>query len=536
MAASSCSASPKSHVARGILFTAIGACCWGFSGTCAQLLTDSYGIPVPWLITVRMCAGALLFLAVCLGKNWRSFRAALRDTRSLLHIMAFGLFGVLLTQFSYITCISYTNAGTGTVLERLGLILILGYICLSVRRLPRFREALGVVLALAGVFLIATHGNIGSLAIPAEGLFWGCMTAVAMACYTLMPVKPLAKWGSFIVTGIAMSTAGAASAVMLQPWKLDVPVTGEVVAIVAVMVVVGTFAAYVFYLQGVNDAGSMRAGLVGCLEPVSAIVISAVWLHTPVSVFDIAGAALILTMVVLTTQKDEGAAHDRFSGSLRDVPLFQGSASRLGYYESRRATAEDFNAFSSLLETGHAAMADLGISEQGDKKYPSERRVMRAIDHGDAYVVTMDAEAVKAAAADGDASLIDAVAFDAQGRRIIGVFSLDMDGDAAYARAEGASWTDFSDMRAGGRSEYAALHWVTVDPLARRSGVGMFILGEAERMAKAAGKACIRADVYEANAPARHLLERYGFHSCATIVLKNSLGRKRRRAAYELIL
>ncbi|MDO5042021.1 MAG: GNAT family N-acetyltransferase [Slackia sp.] len=527
---------PKNHVARGILLTAIGACCWGFSGTCAQLLTSEYGIPVAWLITVRMCAGALLFLAVCLGKNWRSFRAALRDTRSLVHIVIFGLFGVLLTQFSYITCISYTNAGTGTVLERLGLVIILFYICVTVRRLPHLREAVGVVLALAGVFLIATHGNVGALAIPPQGLFWGLMTAVAMACYTLMPVKPLAKWGSFIVTGIAMSTAAVSSAVILQPWKLDVAVTPAVVAIVAVMVVVGTFAAYLFYLQGVNDAGSMRAGLVGCLEPVSAIVISAVWLHTPISVFDIVGAVLILAMVVLTTQKEEAAEHDKFSGSLRDVPLFQGSASRLGYYESRKATAHDFNAFSAVLETGHATMAELGVSEQGDKKYPSERRVMRAIDHGDAYVVTMDAEAAKAAASSDDASVIDAVALDAQGRRIIGVFSLDMQGDASYARATGATWTDFSDMRKRGESEYAALHWVTVDPIARRSGVGMFILGEAERMAKIAGKACIRADVYEDNAPTRRLFEHYGFHPCGTIVLKNSLGRKRRRAAYELIL
>ena len=534
MAVTSSNAS-KSHVVRGILFAAVGACCWGFSGTCAQLLTNDYGIPVPWLISVRMGAGALLFLAVCLAKNWRSLRAALRDVRSLAHIAAFGLFGVLLTQFSYITCISYTNAGTGTVLERLGLVIILAYICISVRRLPRLREALGVALALAGVVLIATHGDPTRLAIPSEGLFWGLMTAAAMACYTLMPVKPLAKWGSFIVTGIAMSTAAVASAAIARPWSIAVDATPEVTAIVAIMVVVGTFAAYLFYLQGVNDAGSMRAGLIGCLEPVSAIAISAAWLHTPIGVFDIVGTGLILAMVVLTTQKDEGASRDRFSGSLRDVPLFQGSANRLGYYRTHKASAADFNAFSSVLETGHAAMAELGIAEQRDKKYPSERRVMRAIDHGDAFVVTMDAESAKAAARSDDASAIDSVAFDAQGRRIIGVFSLDMQGDAAYVRATGAAWSAPGEPAAAS-CPYAALHWVAVDPVARRSGVGMFILGEAERMAKAAGKEFIRADVYERNEPIRLLLERYGYRFCGTIVLKNSLGRTRRRAAYERAL
>lgn len=530
------SSSSTSHVGRGILFTAIGACCWGFSGTCAQLLTSSYGIPVSWLITVRMCAGASLFLVVCLGKNWRSFRAALRDTRSLLHMIVFGLFGVLLTQFSYITCISYTNAGIGTVLERLGLVIILFYICISVRRLPRLREAVGVVLALAGVFIIATHGSFEALAIPAEGLFWGCMTAVAMACYTLIPVKPLAKWGSFIVTGIAMSTAGITSAIMLQPWNLDVAVTPEVIVVVVVMVVVGTFAAYLFYLQGVHDAGSMRAGLIGCLEPVSAIVISALWLHTPVTFFDIVGAVLILAMVVLTTQKDEGESHDKFSGSLRDVPLFQGSASRLGYYEAHRATNSDLSAFSEVIETGRQYMAQLGILEQGEKKYPSERRIMRAIDHGNAYVVTMDAHAAKKSLNEQEASIVESVALTADGKRAIGAFSIDMDGDRAYARSSGAVWTDFSDLHPKGESEYAALHWVSVVPEARRSGVGMFILGEAERLAKAAGKSCIRADVYEGNEPMKKLLERYGFHPCGRIILRNSLGKERVRSAYELIL
>ena len=77
---------------------------------------------------------------------------------------------------------------------------------------------------------------------------------------------------------------------------------------------------------------------------------------------------------------------------------------------------------------------------------------------------------------------------------------------------------------------------MSVIPEARRSGVGMFILGEAERMAKAAGKSCIRADVYEGNEPMKKLLERYGFHPCGKIVLRNSLGKERVRSAYELIL
>ena len=47
----------------------------------------------------------------------------------------------------------------------------------------------------------------------------------------------------------------------------------------------------------------MRAGLVGCIEPVAATAFSALWLGTPVTWADLAGMALILAMVVLVTVK-----------------------------------------------------------------------------------------------------------------------------------------------------------------------------------------------------------------------------------------
>ena len=131
----------KSHVARGIAFAALGGICWGFSGTCAQLMTSELGVPVAWITCVRLLLGALIFLVACLFKNWRSLRAVLRDKRSLLRIAAFSMFGVLLTQMSYLSAISYTNAGTGTVLERLGLVVIMLIVCVRVRRWPKSRRS-----------------------------------------------------------------------------------------------------------------------------------------------------------------------------------------------------------------------------------------------------------------------------------------------------------------------------------------------------------------------------------------------------------
>ena len=68
----------------------------------------------------------------------------------------------------------------------------------------------------------------------------------------------------------------------------------------AVFVLVGSFLAYLLYMQGVKDIGSMRAGLIGTVEPVSATVTSAIMLGTAFAGTDLAGFALIIGMMFLT--------------------------------------------------------------------------------------------------------------------------------------------------------------------------------------------------------------------------------------------
>lgn len=514
-------ATRKSHVVRGIIFAALGGICWGFSGTCAQLLTSGFGVPVVWITCVRLLLGAAIFLSVCLFKNWRSLRAVLRDRRSLLRIGAFALFGVLLTQISYLSSISFTNAGTGTVLERLGLIVIMAFVCLRVRRLPKLPEVVGLFLAIGGTFLIATKGNFGALAIPVEGLMWGIVSAFALAGYTLIPGKVLEKWGSFIVTGLAMLIGGVLATVFVQPWNIPVNITPDLVGVMAAMVLVGTFAAYLFYLQGVKDAGPVRAGLVGCVEPVSATVISAVWLGTSVVPIDIVGMLMIMVMMLLVTQRDGKPVEmsDHYEGSLDDAPPFEGRASMLGYYRARPAVHDDFVRFQEILEDGRASLPALGVEEQGAKRYPSERRVMRAIDHGLAYVITVDQPHEEAEGCE----------------QVIGVFVVDPCGDTAYARSTGARWLTSDSGSGTAASTYAALHWVSVACEARRRGVGMFILSEAERIAQAADKSSLRYDTYVGNAPMQALLEKYGFSACGLMSIPDRFGREKRRSVFERV-
>ena len=90
------------HMMRGVVFALIGAVCWGFSGTCAQLLMNQYGAPSDWITCVRMLLSAVFFLGVAIVKDWRALAALFRDVRSVIGIAVFAIFGIVLCQMSYL--------------------------------------------------------------------------------------------------------------------------------------------------------------------------------------------------------------------------------------------------------------------------------------------------------------------------------------------------------------------------------------------------------------------------------------------------
>lgn len=287
----------KGSVVRGIFFAGLGGACWGFSGACAQLITTWYNIPVPWLICVRLIFGAAFFLILAFINSRDKLREVGKDKKLLLLMVAYAVLGVLMPQFSYLSTISYTNAGIATVLERMGLILVLAYSCFRLHRGPKKTELFGLVLALVGVFLIATDGRIGNLALPIEGLFFGALLAISLLFYTVLPVKLLAQWGNFVTTGISMLTAWVIAMAVVQPWNIQVELSSDALFYIVLFIVFGTIASYGLFMQGIKEAGSVRAGLVGCTEPISATAFAALWLGTSFTPPVLTGIVFIIVMM-----------------------------------------------------------------------------------------------------------------------------------------------------------------------------------------------------------------------------------------------
>jgi len=98
---------------------------------------------------------------------------------------------------------------------------------------------------------------------------------------------------------------GIAFFIIVHPWPLtvDLPLSGWLA--VAGMIMIGTVIAYPLYVQGVNDVGPVKASMLASVEPVSAAVISAVWLKSEFAAMDIVGFGCILTTVFLLAKPEK---------------------------------------------------------------------------------------------------------------------------------------------------------------------------------------------------------------------------------------
>ena len=312
--------SEGSAVARGIAFALVGASLWGFSGSCAQFLLEHYEIDSFFVTAVRMLGSGLLFLVLLHMRYADELRAAFHDAKTLRKIALVGMLGLFTSQITYVITIDYTNAGTATVLQALNIVFVMIATCAMMRRGPRLLEVVGFAMAMAATVLIATRGNLGTLAIPLAGLVWGLLNAISVAFYIMYPKVLYERWPSLIVVGLAMLFGGIGTWIVWgASWLVHVASGASVPliatfpaldatgwAVMALIILVGTLTAFGLYLHGVSIVGGVRGSLLGAVEPVSATVISCLWLGTLFTWADWAGLFLMVaTIFVVTLQKGD---------------------------------------------------------------------------------------------------------------------------------------------------------------------------------------------------------------------------------------
>lgn len=290
----------KNKTLLGIIYAIAGGIFWGFSGTCGEFVFKNYpSANSTWLCSIRILIAGFILLAISFFKYRTQLFALFKNKKDLLQMALFGILGLLVSQYCYLTAISYSNAGTATVLQYLGPVMIMVITCFAGRRLPNPAELIALILAVVGTFLIATHGDLSSLSITPKALVYGLLSALGLVFYTMLPTKIIPKYGTIPILGCGMTVGGILLFFIVRPWSYRVSIDFAGVSAIAALIIVGTVLAYTVYLMGVANAGTVKASVACSVEPVAAAVFSALWLGNNFSKEDIIGFAAIISAVVI---------------------------------------------------------------------------------------------------------------------------------------------------------------------------------------------------------------------------------------------
>lgn len=291
---------------KGYGLTIIAALSWGFSGVCGEYLMGHLGVDARYITVTRMIFAGIILLGYIWKKEGFSMRqqSLLTNKKEVITLVCFVILGLVLMQYSYLVAIQFSNAGTATMLQYLGPILIIMYMCIIQKRLPHYLELGAVMFSFVGSVLLATGGRLNNIIISKEALIWGLLSAVGVLLYTIIPMELIKKYTSTIIFGYGFIIGGAITAGLFKVHTIAVTYSVPMVLALFGMIIVGTVLAFTWYLQGVTLIGPVNASMVACLEPISAVLFSAILFQTHFSSVDVLGMTFIVGGVLLITLKD----------------------------------------------------------------------------------------------------------------------------------------------------------------------------------------------------------------------------------------
>ncbi len=289
---------------KGVLIVLSCTVFWAITGNAGAFLFETNRMTPAQVTSIReLFAGGVLVVYHAF-KTKKKTLYLYKTKADLLRVIAFGLFGILFMQLFFYMAIEESNAPTASIIQYTAPFMVMAYFAIKTRKMPTPLMMTALFMALGGVFLLITHGDITTLAITEKALFFGLCAAVGYALYNIIPIDLLARYDSVQISGLGMLTAGVFLTILTrpfqQPYVLDLP---SILA-AGYVAIFGTLIPFVIYLEGAKLIGAPKASIIATAEPLLSTVIAVLFLNQTFYPIDYAGVILVIIAVMLLSVPD----------------------------------------------------------------------------------------------------------------------------------------------------------------------------------------------------------------------------------------
>lgn len=283
---------------RGTALSATSATLFGASGTfAAAIMTTGWNpIQVTWL---RIAAATVLLVPLVLIAKPGALRIRRRDAGLLFGV---GFFAVAGSQVFFFIAVSRLPVSIAMLLEFLAPVLVALWIRVVRRTRLRALVWLGIVLAMAGLAMIAQVWQASGLDLL--GFAAGLASAVCTAGYFLTAERGATTYRPVALTSIALVVGLVLVSLFSPPWTLPFRLFGASVAfggghlpvwlLVLLCGAVSTVLPYLAGMASLRLVSATLASVLGLIEPLVAAITGWLLLGQVLTVVQIAGGVVLL--------------------------------------------------------------------------------------------------------------------------------------------------------------------------------------------------------------------------------------------------
>jgi drug/metabolite transporter (DMT)-like permease len=283
---------------KGIALIVTGSMLWGATGPLMEWMLNNWSMSVAFMMTLRLFIagfGLLLFLRIQMKDIYRIWKDPFWTKRLLI----FAVFGMLGVQYSFVAAIESSNAVVATLLQFLAPIFVILFVSWSLKKWPPFIQVVGIGGTLLGLFLLLTNGSLATVYISQEAALWGIAVGFTFAFYTLYPAALMKEWGVLLVVGWSMLVGGIILGIVIRIWEstewvylMDL----KLILLLLTVIIFGTLA-FVLFLSSMKYISATETSILSSIEPLTAMIISVIWLNHLLGMWQWVGAICMLVFV-----------------------------------------------------------------------------------------------------------------------------------------------------------------------------------------------------------------------------------------------
>ena len=231
-----------------------------------------------------------------------------KDKKNYLPFLAYAILGIFSVQFFFYLCVEYSNATTATILQFISPVFILFYNRIVYQKKASITAVFYVLIAMLGVFLMATKGDLSQLSMTPLALVTGLLSAVGVMFNVILPQRFARRYGFVPTVGWGMILAGLFSNFLYPIYRISFQVDLVSVLICLTIAVFGTAFAFFLSMKAVSLVSPLVVSVVSASEPLSSALLSVLFLGLVMDVFlALAMVLIIVPMIFLSVEEAKQA-------------------------------------------------------------------------------------------------------------------------------------------------------------------------------------------------------------------------------------